>query len=415
MSWSFRSRLPMRRHPMRIVVDLLLVVASALVAAPGFSAQVYVQPTAALGAENDSNLNLDSGPHPSVQGYLANAGALFGIATPNSESTVGARVDYRNYPKDQADNRLEEYLDFRSDYTTARSHAAISGTIDHRDDFNAEFSSAYFNPINPIQPTNPSTGRAVTGETITSALLQPSYGYKFSPVIGADVSAIYQKVNYSPTFLDHSDFDFYQGNADLSWKFSQRSELSFGGFGSKYQSTQIASSATGAGPTVGLDTSWSPLLSTNATITYQHTNLDQSSPPIVKTSVNTWGGNASAVYKGLLSQYRLILSRYITPSGGGGVYVNDQAQFQYNRNLTERLAFTGAVIGLKSSQLPSNFNNLDRSYMQTAVDLKWMIRPTWFVQGGYQYAWQKYTQSPDGAANNRIFIRVGYQGLPPQR
>jgi hypothetical protein len=414
MSWSYRSRLPMQRQQPSIIVALMCAT-NAMLAAPAPAAQVYVQPTAALGAENDSNLDLSPGPNPSVQGYLANAGALFGIATPNSESTVNARLDYRNYPKDRADNRLEEYLDFSSDYRTQRSRAAISGTIDHRDDFIAEFSSAYFNPINPIQPTNPSTGQAVTGETITNALLQPSYTYRFSPVFGGGVSAIYQKVNYTPTFLDHADFDYYQGSAELSWKFSQRSELSFGGFGSKYQATQIESSATGYGPTVGLDTSWSPLLSTNATITYQHSNIDQSSPPVVKANINTWGGDVSAVYKGLLSQYRLILSRFVTPSGGGGVYVNDQAQFQYNRNLTERLAFTGAVIGIKSSQLPSNLNNLDRSYMQTAVDLKWMIRPTWFVQGGYQYSWQKYTQSPDGAANNRIYIRLGYQGLPPQR
>ena len=386
-----------------------------LLAAPVPAAQVYVQPTASLGAENDSNLDLAPGSNQSVQGYLANAGAVFGIATPSWDSTINARLDYRDYPKDSSDNRLEEYLDFRSDYNTARSHAAISGTIDHRDDFNAEFSSAYFDEINPVQPTNPSTGQAVTGETLTSVLLQPSYSYRFSPVIGAGVSGIYQKFDYTPTFLGHSDFDYYQGSADLNWKFSPRQELSFGAFGSKYQATRIESSATGAGPSVSLDTSWSPLLSTNATITYQHTNIDQSTPPAVNTDLNTWGGNASAVYKSQISQYRLILSRFVTPSGGGGVYVNNQAQVQYNRNLTERLEFTGAVIGIKAAQLPSNVNTLDRSYMQTAVELKWMIRPTWFVQGGYQYTWQKYTSSPDGAANNRIYIRLGYLGLPPQR
>ncbi len=47
------------------------------------AAQFYVQPTVTLGAENDSNLDLDPGSNSSVQGYLANAGALFGIATPN--------------------------------------------------------------------------------------------------------------------------------------------------------------------------------------------------------------------------------------------------------------------------------------------------------------------------------------------
>lgn len=413
MSSSYRSRLPLRRHQPQIVVAIVCA-ANAGLAAPALAAQYYVQPTAALGAENDSNLDLDPGSNAAVQGYLVDAGALFGIATPSTETTARARVDYRDYPSDSGDNRLEEFLDFRSDYSTPRSHAAMSGTFYRQDDFNAEFSSAYFDPINPVQPTNPSTGRAVNGETLTSVLLQPSYTYRFSPIIGGGVSAIYEKADYSPTILDHANFDFYQGNAALSWKSSQRSEWSFGGFGSKYNSTQIQSSATGGGATVGLDTSWSPLLSTNATVNYQHTNIDQTTPPVVKGGINTWGGSASAVYKAQLSQYRVILSRFVTPSGGGGVYVNDQAQLQYNKELTERLAFTGAMIWLKSDQLPSNVSNLNRTYDQTAVDFKYMIRPTWFVQGGYQYTWQKYSQTPE-ASNNRIFIKVGYQGLPPQR
>ena len=380
------------------------------------AAQFYVQPTATLTAENDSNLDLDPGSNHRMCRAIWPTRALFSaLPPPTAETTVRARLDYRDYPKDSADNRLEEYLDFRSDYSTPRSHATISGNIDHRDDFNAEFSSAYFDEINPVQPTNPSTGRAVTGETFTSVLLQPSYTYRFSPVIGGGVSAIYQKVNYSPTVLDHSDFDFYQGNAELSWKFSQRSELSFGGFGSKYQSTQIESSATGGGATVGLDTNWTPLLSTNASVSYQHTNIDQSTPPVVKTGVNTWGGSASAVYKAQIEPVPGDPRRASSPPRAAAACMSTtRRSFNTRRDVTERLAFTGAMIWLKSSQLPSNTSNLDRTYDQTAIDLKWMIRPTWFVQGGYQYTWQKYTQSPE-ASNNRIYIRVGYQGLPPQR
>jgi hypothetical protein len=404
----------MECHPLRYVVALTCAT-SAILAEPVFSAQYYVQPSATLSAENDSNLDLDPGGSQTVQGYLANAAALFGIATPRTESTIRARLEYRNYPKDRPDDRLEEYLDFRSDYTTPLSHAAISGTVEHRDDFHAEFSSAYFDEFNPILPTNPTTGRAVIGETITTVLLQPSYTYKFSPLIGAGVSGVYQNVRYSPTFLDHSNFNYYQGNAELSWKYTQRSELSFGGFGSRYDSTEISSTATGSGATVSLDTSWTPLLSTSAEVLFQHTHVDQSSPPVLNTDVNTWGGSVGAVYKAQISQYRLNIQRGVTPSGGGGVYVNDQAQFQYSRELTEKLDFTGAIIGIKSRQLPSNVNNLDRSYMQTGVDFKWMFRPTWFVQGGYQYSWEKYTQNPDGAGNNKIYVRLGYQGLKPQR
>ena len=199
-SVAARRRSGIRPH----VIAVLVCATNAVLAAPTLAEQFYVQPTATLTAENDSNLDLDPGPSSAVQGYSADAGALFGIATPNSESTIRARLDYRDYPKDQGDDRLEEYLDFRSDYSTQRSHAAISGTIDHRDDFNAEFSSAYFDQINPVQPTNPSTGQAVTGEAVTTVLLQPSYSYKFSPVISAGVSAIYQRLTYTPSFFDQS-------------------------------------------------------------------------------------------------------------------------------------------------------------------------------------------------------------------
>ncbi len=99
MSWLFRSPSPMQRRQSNLIVALLCAT-NAMLAAPTPAAQVYVQPTATLGAENDSNLDLQPGSNQSVQGYLANAGALFGIATPNSDSTINARLDYRDYPKD---------------------------------------------------------------------------------------------------------------------------------------------------------------------------------------------------------------------------------------------------------------------------------------------------------------------------
>lgn len=395
-----------------------------MLAPPGFAAQYFVQPSAMLGAENDSNLDLDPGQGANVQGYLADAAALVGIATPTSDSTIKVRADYRDYPKDRGDDRLEEFLDFRSDYKGERSNAGIGGTIAHQDDFNFEFSSALYDQINPVQPTSTSTGKTTVGETITSVLLLPEYSYNFSPVVEAGVSGIYQSANYTPSLINNTnntnngiyntDYQFYLGKAFLSWDFTQRSAVSFGGYGSKFKATQVYSDATGTGVSVELDTKWSPLLSTDASVVYQHTSIDMTFPSILNTSVNTWGATFGAVYKGQLSQYRLSGGRIITPSGGGAVYVNEQAQFQYNRDLTERLAFTGAAIWIKSSQIPSNISENNRSYLQTQVDLKWMIRPTWFVQGGYQYSWQRFEVNPDGAANNRIYIRVGYQGLSPQ-
>jgi hypothetical protein len=392
-----------------------------LCAMPAVAAEVYIQPSASLTAENDSNLDLQPGPNPEVQGYVASAASLFGISTPSTDTTIRPRLEYRDYPKDTPDNRLEEYLDLKSEYRGSRSDASILGTVDHRDDFNAEFSSALYNDFNPVQPTAPQTGKAVTGVVRDSVLVLPQYEYNLSPLWNVGVSGIYQGLRYHPTSASFLvDFNYYQGKGFVSWAAGPRSQISLGAYGSNYQATQIDSQATGAGGSLDLDTKWTPLLATNFSAVYQRTNVYQRilggpASEQLNTEVNLWGATFGAVYKGQVAQYRFNIGRIITPSGGGGIYVNDQAQFQYDRNLTQRLSFTGAMLLLRNRGVTSNVNGDDRDYLQTVVELKWMWSPTWFVQGGYQYAWQKFEYNPDGAANNRIYIRVGYLGLPRQR
>lgn len=416
MSWS-----SLRLRPLGRCGALLAPAICVLIAAPAFAAQYYIQPSAWLSAENDSNLDLDPGPSQAVQGYLANASALMGINTPNSDSLIRGRVDYRDYPKDPGDDRVEGYLDFRSDYNTQLSHAGISGLIDHRDAFNAQLNSALYDEINPVQPTNPTTGKTITGQTQTNVMLLPTFTQKLSPLISLGVSGVYQRVDLTPKILGLSDFNYYLGKGVGDWSYSQRSDVSLGVFGTKFDANQAGASATGEGVSLEWNTKWSPLLSGSAAVTYQrtdtayHTSIGVLSSPFLKADVNTWGANLSALYQSQLDQYRLTLQRIVTPSAAGGMYVNNQAQFQYTRNLTQRLLFTGAAIVLKNSELPENLSLDNRSYLQTLVDLKWMIKPTWFIQGGYGYSWQKYEQSPDGAANNRVYIRVGYQGLNPQQ
>jgi hypothetical protein len=65
--------------------------------------------------------------------------------------------------------------------------------------------------------------------------------------------------------------------------------------------------------------------------------------------------------------------------------------------------------------LTGNVAGDDRTYLQTVIEAKWMLTRLWSLQGGYQYGWQKYEVNPDGAANNRVYIRIAYQGLGPQR
>jgi hypothetical protein len=412
MSSSFPSGQQLVNIPSRVLVVAALMMAASRL----FAAEVYVQPNATLTVEGDSNLDLEPGQKTRTEGNLAMAAALIGITTPTTDSAVRPRIEYRNYPQDSPDNRLEEYLDFNSTMRGQRSSATVYGSLQHRDEFNAELNSALYDSLNPVPPTSPETGRAVIGATRDSALVVPSYNFRFSPVLAAGVSGIYQKVNYSPNDdSGHVDFAYYFGKASVTWSFSPRSELSFGGFGSKYEATRFESAATGSGAAVDLDTNWTPLLSTTISTVYQHTDVNTSIPTPFIGTANSWGATVGVAYKSQLDQLRLNAGRLITPSGGGALFTADQIRAQYDRELTERLSVTGAVIALKNRSVTSNESGSNRTYVQTVVEARWMMTRTLYLQGGYQYMWQKFDVQLSGAANNRIYVRIGYLGLPAQR
>jgi hypothetical protein len=57
----------------------------------------------------------------------------------------------------------------------------------------------------------------------------------------------------------------------------------------------------------------------------------------------------------------------------------------------------------------------NRDYGRGDVSVRWKITPTWFTEGGYGYIYQKYKSDPSSAVDSSFYLRIGYQGLPPQR
>jgi len=113
--------------------------------------------------------------------------------------------------------------------------------------------------------------------------------------------------------------------------------------GSKFQTKEVDSQATGSGALVDLTTLWTPLLTTVEELNYQHTKLDSSFPSPIDASVNKIGGFVDVSYKTELDRFRLVARRSIAPSGGAAVYTTDRLQLQCDRTLTARFAITGAV------------------------------------------------------------------------
>jgi hypothetical protein len=390
-------------------------IAVLLLAAPIFAAEVYVQPIASVMAQTNSNIDLAvPSNHQQIEGYMADAAAVIDVATPLSETTIKPRILYEDFPQESTLNQLEAYLDLNSQYRSQRSTFSLYGEFNHEDDINAEVPAAQYNDINPNSPTTPETGRVLVGVTRDLGYLAPSYSYQLTNLVGAGVSGLYENITYSSDVASSNvNFNFYQGNAFLNWTLSQRAGVSLGGYASRYDATNLASTANSYGETLNFTYNWSPLLNSTLAVVYQTADINE--PGVIKETANDWGATFSTGYKGEISQLRLNLGQSVTPSSFGTLYLADQIQLQYDRNVTERVSFTGALRAIRTVGVTSNLSGDNRSYVQGNLLLKWMITRTWFVQGGYVYVWQKYQADTQSADNNLILIKFGYQGLPRQR
>jgi hypothetical protein len=380
------------------------------------AADVYIQPAGSLTVTGDTNLDLDPGQKTRTEGNLVSASSIIGIATPDSDSYIRPRVEYRNYPEDSGDDRVEGYLDFNSTFRTLRSSTAVYGSLEHLDELNAELPSALYDNLNPVSPTSPDTGKAVIGATRDSALVVPNYNFRYSPLLGFGVSGLYQHIDYSPNdSFSHVDFAYYFGKASATYTLSPRSELSLGAFDSKYEATRYFSDARGTGGTLDLDTNWTPLFSTTGSVVVEHVDVDTAIPNPFRGSKDAFGATVSATYKTLVSQYRLNAGQLVTPSGGGSLFYSDQIKAEYDRDLNYRWSVIGAILALHNRAITSNLDVDNRTYLQTLAEASYNLTATWYLQGGVRYMWEKYQINTSGAADTRVYIRIGYKGLPPRR
>ena len=165
-------------------------------------------------------------------------------------------------------------------------------------------------------------------------LLQPTYTYKFSPLIGAGVSGIYQKRQlHRPVLRITPTSTITRATLNSTGHSPRDRNLSFGGFGSKYQATQIESSATGSGAHDGSGYELDAAAVDQASrLIYQHTNIDQMHSIPCDRRREHVGRQVERSLQDQLSQYRADLSRFVIPRAAGACMSTTRRSFNTIEN-----------------------------------------------------------------------------------
>lgn len=389
-------------------------VAIALCCSYANAAQYYWQPQLDVIAETNTNRDLvtKSGGQSS-EGYSASLGAIFGIATPRTQSEIRPQVRFQDYPDQPNAEETEGGIDFSSSFESARSEFDVYGRAERRDVYNAELASPRFDELNPENQISPETGRiGDAGETRDLLNLQPAFQYQLTERFQLGLRGGYEKVNYSSNALTgRVDYDYVNAGVYPTWQATERLETFVGAYATQYSSADDTLNSDSIGASAGLSYEWSKVFSAELSLTVERTEIDDRVPVLFKDEVTSVGGRFVLVRKAAVTDLRLEIGHLITPTGSGGMYETDQLQVQYDRRLSERLTLETAALYYRDRAMSDFDSGGDRDYASAEVALSWNVTRTWSVFGGYRYIWQEYKQEADGAENHSVFLGVGYRGL----
>jgi len=389
-------------------------------AASANAAQIYYQPIVQLSTQYNTNLDLSpiAAEKRGAEGYYADAATTFGIATPTMETTLQPRVLYNYYPSASDRNRLEAFLNGNGRYSWERDHLSWFGTFDHRDDVNAEQpGAADTNTVNPGTGNNPtSSSHPIVGVTRNFLVVDPTYTHSLTPLSAIGLSGEYQFLSFNNEDSGHIGFDFYQGKAYYSKTIDLRSEFQIGALGNHYTARFGDAHSNSGGVFGNYGYNWSQVLHSNLSASVEQTNYKQSRDTRdIDVTSHPWSAIFSTVYNsGELTKYSFYLGRSIYPSSVGGLSQTDQVRAQYDRELTERLHFTGAVRVFRDRLVASTIDNNYRNYATGNLRLQYMLTRQIFVATSYTYVYQKYRFDPASADANVIQVSFGYRGLERQ-
>lgn len=391
------------------------------IAAPTHAADGYVVPEVTLGGERRTNPGLITGSRQEIapSDKASNAYLVEGLATLGLRSQRGlleARpgVSFERHPDDDVYDSDKYYLKVRSNYLSLKSSFDFQGRFEQEKSYTSELVSAAYDEFDPQDPIVSGTGRVLTEATVKRFQLRPTYLYRFTPRTGVGISVVEDSKRYTGAAgFGGRNYDFYQANPYVMHSLSQRTDLQVGAFVSRFKRTDRQNTTDAYGVSFDLKQRWTPVFTTIASIKAERDTIDQAGSARDKTS--PWSAVLTAEKRGEIDLFRMTVGRSLWPSASGYKTQADELRFGYKHPITQRLAFDGAVRGLKVRNIGGAIGANDRDVVVGELSLTWLISRHWSMLVSYDYTSQKFISDDTKAHDHGVTLGFNLSGLGPQK
>ena len=418
MSLSFPERLGQTCAP-RVLLSALAL-AALMVTVPTQAAQTHLQPSLEASVEQNTNRNLAINPadEADITGYIVAAELLWSYVTPQTETQVRPRVRFQNYPDDKEVQRSEQFLDFNTRHRpTERSTFDLIGRYSREDSFNSELGGAGFDELDPDDPTEGGEGtEPLSGETRTRAQLRPGFSYEFSEVTGFFVGSVLETVRFDSDTRDRAEFDYLELRTLVTRQLSPITKLLVGPVASRYETRDDVNQTDSYGLELKLDHRWSEYTQVGGGLFARSTDIELTQGGTTESESSTdVGFNFNVLRRTETGRLRFTLGRTLRPSTNGNTVVRDEFRIQHDHAFSERLSMRTAVRAYTEESVGSAESDRDEDHARAELGLTWMLTPTMFVRGGYEYTWREIERDGTSAKNHAAIVSFGYRGLARPR
>jgi hypothetical protein len=415
MSLSFPDR-PRKTHDGSSLV-FAVALSGALFAMPAHAAQTYWQPEIEASVEQNTNRNLALDPdlEQDIHGYSLSAGFLWGYVTPTSDTRILPRLRLQHFPDDDDAQGSEQYFDFSTFHRPSeRTSYDLVGRYSREDAVRTELGGAEFDDFDPDDPTDGSATGIVAGdEARTRVQLRPRFNHQWSELTGFTVGGLAEAVRYSSDFQDRTEYDFYELRAQLSRQHTPRTRFAAGPVVSRYETRDDVNTTDDYGVEFTAEHQWSEVTRFVGGLWVRRSDVELWNGFATLTESQTnYGSDLTWIRRTELGRLRFNIGRTLRPTSSGNMVAQDQLRVQYDHDFSERLTMRTALRAFTQDSVGSfGGGGNDRDYARGEFGLNWMLTPTVYVSGRYQYTWREIERDGTSADNHVVIISLGYRGL----
>jgi hypothetical protein len=402
-----------RSVSMRYAATLIAAAALLGPGRPAWTQEIDIVPFAAAMTEWDSNRSLRR-PPASAHTYGGSVGVELRDLTPRSYTDLVSQISYDKVPQ-LGYAWYSGSVNLNTDYRTAKGDYSLLAGYRRQDSFYTEFGHAAFNDVTPTSPDTTATTAVTTGITRQSYEVDPGFVYQLSPRLelngDLDVNSTRYSVEAAGRYVNYTSP--YIG-VFLDWAMGPRSSVGIGPYYTHYEQTDLGTNTTntdGIGFTYHYKTSDVTRMSLVLRVERDQINV----PNFGGESATTWGLEWVGTHKYRVGNVQFSIGRFLEPSSIGSRVALDQFRAQYNRPLSAKLFFSGALRVTRSQLIGSQLAETPLERTNAEMYLRMELTPTWYLTGGYIFARARDVGVSNLAYSNGVSLTIGYRGIERPR